>query len=111
MTFDNFTITAQEAVREAIVEEWDEFSQIVQDPIFRKTFGDLCRENKVLQRVPNGFDKNFPGADYLKLNSFYVYASFPDHEVCASDFVSRALQILEYTAPLNRFLNRAIQNG
>ena len=99
------------AVREAIVEEWDEFSQIVQDPIFRKTFGDLCRENKVLQRVPNGFDKNFPGADYLKLNSFYVYASFPDHEVCASDFVSRALQILEYTAPLNRFLNRAIQNG
>lgn len=98
------------AIREAIVEEWDEFAAIIHTPAFRENFGDLCREEKILKRVPTGFDKNFPGAEYLKLTSFYVYKMFPDQAVCHPTFVTEALRTFEQMAPLHLFLNRALQS-
>lgn len=99
------------AVREAIVEEWEEFSEILHTPSFQQNFGDLCREEKILKRVPAGFDKNFPGAEYLKFTSFYVYKMFTDQAVCHPSFVTEALHTFEQMAPLHLFLNRALQIG
>ena len=97
------------AVREAIVDEWDTFSALVHAPSFHRTFGDLCREEKTLKRVPAGFDKDFPGADYLKLTSFYVYKMFSDDAVCHPSFVDTALRTFKQMAPLHLFLNHALQ--
>ncbi len=98
------------AIREAIDDQWEEFSAILGKPAFKKAFGDLAREDKILQRVPQGFDKESPAAEYLKFCSFYVYISFPDNFVCSPEYVPAVLQAFERTQPLNAFLNRAIRN-
>lgn len=98
------------ATREAIDDQWNEFSAIVNDRKFKAAFGDLCREDKVLQRVPAGFDKNSPAAEYLKLTAFYVYTRFTDEEVCSPDFAVKALTAFKLMKPLNEFLNRAISD-
>lgn len=58
------------AVRKAIDDDWEEFEAILNDKSFKKAFGDLSREEKVLKRVPAGFAKDSPSADYLKLYHF-----------------------------------------
>lgn len=102
---------ALKAVRTAIDDEWEEFSAIVENPKFKKEIGALSREDKVLKRVPAGFDKDSPAAEYLKLCHFYVWVPFPDRIVCGERFVPDAARLFALMKPLNDFLNRAIKNG
>ena len=71
--------------------------------------GDLCREDRVLKRVPRGFRADSPAAEYLKLNHFYVWRLLPDSLVTGPDYISEALRLYELMKPLNDFLNRAIR--
>lgn len=98
------------AIRTAIDNQWEDFSAILNERSFRKTVGDLAREDKLLKRVPAGFDKNSPAAEYLKLNHFYTYVSFTDAEICSPRFVEEALKAFRCMKPLNDFLNRAIRD-
>lgn len=97
------------AIRRAIDTDWEEFSAIVDDPVFREHIGDLCREDRVLKRVPRGFRADSPAAEYLKLNHFYVWRLLPDSLVTGPDYISEALRLYELMKPLNDFLNRAIR--
>ncbi|MDR1553527.1 MAG: DUF2461 domain-containing protein [Prevotellaceae bacterium] len=98
------------AIRLAIYEDFEVFSKIVENKIFKKHFGTLCRDEDCLSRVPVGFDKDSPACDYLKLKHFYVFQSFSNNEVCNSDFVENAAQALKLTKPLHDWLNKAILN-
>lgn len=97
------------AIRQAIDTDWDQFSAIVNDPEFRREVGDLCREDKVLKRVPRGFSADSPAAEYLKLNHFYVWVHLPDELVTSSGYVSEALRLFRLMKPLNDFLNRIVR--
>lgn len=99
---------SRKRVRQAIDDHWDEFSAIVHDPRFREEFGDLCREDRVLKRVPRGFAADSPAAEYLKLNHFYVWRHLPDELVTSEAYVPEALRLYELMKPLNDFLNRAV---
>ena len=98
------------AIREAIDGDWEEFQGIIEDKKFKNTVGDLAREDKVLKRVPAGFDKDSPAAEYLKLTNYYVYVPVKEETMCAPDFAVTAGKIFETMAPLQRFLNKAIEN-
>ena len=98
------------AVRKAIDDDWEEFEAILNDKSFKKAFGDLSREEKVLKRVPAGFAKDSPSADYLKLYHFYVQQPVSDAQLCSERYVAEAVQAFKTTKPLNDFLNRAIRN-
>jgi uncharacterized protein (TIGR02453 family) len=95
-------------VRQAIDEHWEEFSAIVHAPSFREHVGDLCREDRVLKRVPRGFSADSPAAEYLKLNHFYVWKQLPDELVTSDRYIPEALRLYELMKPLNDFLNRAV---
>ncbi|MDR0754227.1 MAG: DUF2461 domain-containing protein [Prevotellaceae bacterium] len=97
-------------IRLAIYEDFEAFSKTVENQTFKKQFGTLCRDEDCLSRIPAGFDKDSPAADYLKLKHFYVFHSFSDSEVCKSDYVEKAAQILKLTKPFNDWLNKAILN-
>ena len=96
--------------RKAIDDDWEEFEAILNDKSFKKAFGDLSREEKVLKRVPAGFAKDSPSADYLKLYHFYVQQPVSDAQLCSERYVPEAVQAFKTTKPLNDFLNRAIRN-
>lgn len=96
-------------IRQAIDTHWGEFSAIVHDPVFRENVGDLCRDDKVLKRVPRGFRADSPAAEYLKLNHFYVWKQLPDALVTSPDYIPEALRLYKIMKPLNDFLNGFIR--
>ncbi|MDR1348175.1 MAG: DUF2461 domain-containing protein [Prevotellaceae bacterium] len=98
------------AIRLAIYEDFESFSEIVENKIFKKCFGTLCRDEDCLSRIPLGFDKDSPAGDYLKLKHFYVFQSFSNSDVCSADYIKKASEALKLTKPLNDWLNKAILN-
>lgn len=98
------------AVRSAIEYDFERFKKIVDCPAFKQAFGDLCRNSDTLSRVPNGFDKHSPAAEYVKLKHFYVMTPLSEKKLLAASFVREAAESFRLMAPLNAFLNEAIRN-
>ena len=98
------------AIRTAIDEDFETFSSIISNKTFKSLFGDLMRDDDALQRVPQGFDKDSPAAEYLKLKHFYVFHPFTDKEMMSEDFVKNAAKIFKATKPLNDWLNAVIED-
>lgn len=61
-----------------------------------------------LTRVPAGFDRSHRLADDLKLKSQYTGVSFSEAEVTSDDFLERYMECCATSAPLVRFLTRAL---
>jgi uncharacterized protein (TIGR02453 family) len=98
------------AVRRTIDEDFDIFKKIISKRDFRQAFIDLARDDDALSRVPAGFDKNSPAAEYLKLKHFYVMVALSDKEITASTFVKKAIGYYRLMKPFNDFLNNIIKN-
>jgi uncharacterized protein (TIGR02453 family) len=98
------------SIRLAIDEDFEAFHKIIDNKIFKQQFGSLSNDDDALSRVPTGFDKNSPAAEFLKLKHFYVYKPFSDADVCNSDYVEKAAKALKFTRPLHDWLNKAILN-
>ena len=96
-------------LRTAIYDDFDTFSEIINAPDFKKAFGELANEES-LQRVPNGFDKNHPSAEYLKLKGFYVFRNMTDKELCSKNFVKNAANLFKISLPLKEWLNKAAED-
>lgn len=98
------------AVREAIDCDFDEFRKIIGKKEFKQAFGDLTRDEDALTRVPQGFDKNSPAAEYLKLRHFYVHVNLTEKELLSKNFVQQAADYFRLMKPFKDFLNRAVVN-
>ncbi len=61
-----------------------------------------------LQRVPRGFDADHPCADDLRRKSFLATTSFTEPAACADDFADQLEHAWRSSAPLMRFLTRAL---
>lgn len=92
------------ALRKEIEANYDEVETLFADAHFQQYFTDFDAED-MLKRVPVGFDPDFVHADWLKRKSFIVTTPLSDDEVCAPDFLARAVDIAIAAKPLNDFLN------
>ena len=92
-------------IREAIVEDPDGWSGIVEEPDFASTF---TLEAESLKRTPRGFDPGHPLIDYLKLKSFAATTSFSEEETCAQDFIDLYTDTCRVAAPFTGFLTAAL---
>jgi uncharacterized protein (TIGR02453 family) len=81
-----------------------EFRQIVEEENFRHYFGGLSEEGK-LQRVPAGFGKDDPMAEYLKLKRFVAVHPVSDAALLEKDAASRFAEICRHLKPLNDFIH------
>ncbi|MDR2814008.1 MAG: DUF2461 domain-containing protein [Prevotellaceae bacterium] len=98
------------ALRRSIDVNSEEFLEIVAEKNFKKYFSALADENKLV-KVPLGFDKNSPVAEYLKLKDFYVMRGVPDEELCGKSYVKQTLQAFKALKPLNDFFNAAMEEA
>ncbi|MDR2802135.1 MAG: DUF2461 domain-containing protein [Prevotellaceae bacterium] len=99
------------AIRIKVDEEWDAFSAILQKKAFRDAFDTLVRDEDALSRVPAGFDKNSPAAEFLKLKRFYVMAGLSNSDVTGAGFIRQADAYYRLMQPLNTFLNEAARDS
>jgi len=85
----------------------NEFLAILNNPDFKKYFPQLDQESKLV-KVPQGFEKDDPMADFLKLKNFIVVYNLKDQELMDKEAVKNMAAIYETMKPLNDFLNTAL---
>ena len=91
------------AVRQHIAGHLKQLRAIVESPGFRKQLGAL--EGDTLKRVPRGFPKDHPAAEYLKRTNFVAGAEFPPALATSPAFYKTVLSVFRQVVPLTRFLN------
>lgn len=98
-------------VRQEIDYNWTEFKCILENKAFKKTFGDLSREEGMsLVREPKGYEKDNPAIDYIKLKNFIVSVAVTDEELTDQKLVKKIITCFATMQPLLHFLNRAMED-
>ncbi len=96
-------------IRQEIDYCYDEFKKIVGNKKFQAIYGNLYRgEDVSLARVPQGFEKDNPAAEYLKLKSWLAMQELKDSDLTSDTLVKKTVAAFEALQPLLIFLNRAL---
>ncbi|ARS36238.1 DUF2461 domain-containing protein [Pontibacter actiniarum] len=95
-----------ELIREEIDYSPGVLRQLLEEPTFKATFGEL--RDDMRKQPPKGFDKTHPELELLKHNGFQVLHYFRDEEVTAPDFLDRLPPMFRQVKPLHDFLNTSL---
>ncbi|MFL9833334.1 DUF2461 domain-containing protein [Chryseobacterium terrae] len=87
----------------------DDFLKAIEDKNFKKYYGELDPEHK-LKNVPQGFEKEDPMAEYLKLKSFIGVHNITNKDLMDKNAVKNISKIFEAAKSLNDFLDTSISN-
>ena len=96
--------TVLKEIRKEISINSNEFLSILEQDEFRNNFRGLSVEQK-LQRVPAGFEKDDPMAEFLKLKNFIVVHPVSNEALMKEDGAKNFAQIFKSIIPLNDFLS------
>ena len=97
---------ATSMVRDYISRNGQEWERIIHAPEFVQYF---TVQGTALKKVPAGYDKEHPQAEYLKFKSWYLEYPLNDDELYdANAFVTKAAEIFQVMKPFNDYLNKAL---
>lgn len=100
--------SALKTIRKEISLYAEDFLKIVNDKNFKKLFKELDQEDQ-LKKIPQGFEKDDPMAEFLKLKNFIIVYALKDEDLTKKDAAKKFADIFETAKPLNDFLNRALE--
>lgn len=86
----------------------DDFLKVINDKNFKSLFKELDQEDQ-LKKIPQGFEKEDPMAEFLKLKNFIVVYSLKDEDLMKKEAPKKFAEIFKAAKPLNDFLNRALE--
>lgn len=93
-------------VRDYIAKNGKEWEKIIHEPDFENHF---TVQGTALKRVPAGYEKEHPQADYLKYKSWYLEYPVRDEELIdAKAFLVKAAELFRTMKPFNDYLNKAL---
>ncbi len=93
-------------VREHIADTYPEIRRLSHASTFKRAVGVL--EGDRLTRVPRGFSKDHPAAEYLKHRRFVAGREFPATLATSAEFYPTLLRTFRTLMPLVRFLNEPL---
>ena len=97
-------------IRQEIDYCYDEFKELVSAKKFKSVYKELyAGEDIKLTKVPQGFEKDNPAAEYLKLKSWLAMKELSDEEITTRDLLKKTSEAFEALQPVIKFLNRAIE--
>ena len=97
---------ATRMIRDYIVRNGEEWEKIIHEPEFEKYF---TVQGTALKKVPVGYDKEHPQAEYLKFKSWYLEYPLKDTELNDADaFSKKAAELFRIMKPFNDYLNKAL---
>lgn len=94
------------AIRQEIDYNAKEFKKIISAKEFKKYFGALSDEDKLIS-APKGYDKTHPEIELLKHRSYIVVHDLKDSDVLSKDFLKHCTNVMKATHPMNLFLRKA----
>lgn len=93
-------------VRDYIVQNSQEWDQVIHEPGFEAYF---TVQGTALKNVPAGYDKGHPQAEYLKFKSWYLEYPLKDEDLANADaFLAKAVELFRVMKPFNDYLNKAL---
>ena len=96
-------------MRQHISDTYPEVHRISRAAAFRRTVGVLDGER--LTRVPRGFAKDDPAAEYLKYRSFLAGCEYPPEFATRPEFYPTLVATFRALMPLVRFLNEPLRTS
>lgn len=96
-----------EKIRAAIDYDGHQLKKILSKSSFRKTFGDIYREDS-LKTSPQNYDKDHEHIDLLKLKSFVVLRNLTLDEVNSDNFSEQIVELYGEFQPFLQYLRRAV---
>lgn len=94
------------SVRSEICFNYKKFQSIINEPDFRKFFGEVKGDK--LKLTPKGFSKDFEGIELLKLKDYFVSYQTDDSLLTNEKNFDKIIEIFKKAKPLNQFLNQAV---
>jgi uncharacterized protein (TIGR02453 family) len=95
------------AVRQEIAYNAEDFLKIINTKSFKQYF---VLDNEMLSKVPQGYDKNHPMAEYLKAKDMLALHNVEPAEIYSDKFLSYCMKIFKAMKPFNDFLNVAVSD-
>jgi len=92
------------AFRDRIVDHGDEFQALVDEPSFRKTFGEVGDDGESLKRVPTGYPPDHPMADLLRKKNVTFGRRLADDEAMSPALPRTIADAFAVATPLMRWL-------
>lgn len=97
---------ATKMIRNYISQNGEEWERVIHAPEFEKNF---TVQGTALKRVPAGYEKEHPQAEYLKFKSWYLEYPIKDEELNDTEtFIAKATGIFQNMKPFNDYLNKAL---
>ncbi|MGL1889168.1 MAG: DUF2461 domain-containing protein [Reichenbachiella sp.] len=93
-------------IRQEIDYNPTELVKIIEDPVFKSTFGKI--EGEQLKTAPKGYPKDHPFIELLRYKSFYVLKEFSDDEIEKEGFIDQAIATYKVANKFNEYLKNAI---
>lgn len=91
-------------VRKEISLYGEDFLKIINQKDFKKHFPELDQDDK-LKKIPQGFEKEDPMGEYLKLKNFIVLYHLKDEEILDKNAIKNMTKVFKIMKPFNDFLN------
>ena len=95
-------------VRKAIVDNIEEFEQIVNTPQVEKNFPGWCVTDRMLKTVPKGYDKNHPQANLLRMKEYGKFHQADEQFFLDPQWPEKASELFSYLKPLIDFINYSV---
>lgn len=97
------------ALRNSVVDNYDELKEIRSGKEFNKTFGDNFYDEDKLKRMPVGFPKDFAEPELLKLKHYMVNHELGDvMDMSQENFIKEMANLAKTAYPFIRFLNDTV---
>lgn len=97
------------AIREAISENGDEFSGLINNPEFKKVFPEMMDDK--LKTAPKGYSPDNEFIDLLRYKSFAFSSRITREEILSENYIEQLIRSFKILHPVNRFLNDALENN
>jgi uncharacterized protein (TIGR02453 family) len=100
---------ALKKVRQEIDYCYDEFKKIITAKKFKAFYKELYTgEGVQLTKVPQGFEKDNPAAEYLKFKSWLVLSDISDSTLTSKELLNKTIEGFSVIQPFIKFLNRPL---
>lgn len=98
-------------VRKEIHYFYHDLVDILNNPLYKKTFGSLdVEDGQKLTRPPKGYEAEDPAIEFLKLKSFTASTPLPDEMLTSDKLVGHIINTFTILKPLIGFINRGLMS-
>lgn len=96
------------AIRARIDVKGDEFVKIMNEPQFKKFFGEM--EGEQLKTKPRDYDENHPHIDLLRYKSFIAMHRLTEKDAQSPNFLTHSVEVFKALKYFDDFLNKALDS-